>query len=276
MKDRYARVARLAKQPHDLGDRLDILDHSHIDAGHHDLARRGVAQVEHLVDDALLLIEQRVLLVDHVLDLLFGDVLAVIRALDAHKRGEAIRRCLRKPHERASDLLEHGERLGHALRHTLRVGKRNAFGHELTNDDGQVGDDQGNDHRGEARRDRRERRDAKTREPLGKRVGQIGRRDGRRGEADKRDGDLDGSEEVAGVRRKLGGVGGAAIAFFRLVVEHGALCRGERHLRHGEIAVDDGEHERGDDADGDVHRDGFKPPGTKRQNAMCHLGSDPK
>ncbi len=56
VKHRHTGEACLAHEVHDLGDRLDILGHGHVDARHHDLARGGVTQVEHLMDDALLLV----------------------------------------------------------------------------------------------------------------------------------------------------------------------------------------------------------------------------
>ena len=38
----------------------------------------------------------------------------------------------------------------------------------------------------------------------------------------------------------LGGFGGTRVALLGIVIEHDFLCGGEGHLRHGEIAVDDG------------------------------------
>ncbi len=70
----------------DAGDRLVVLAHGGVHARHHDLAGNG-GQVEDLVDHALFLVEQVVLLRDHVLDLFFRDVLTVVGALDAQNAG---------------------------------------------------------------------------------------------------------------------------------------------------------------------------------------------
>ena len=64
----------------------------------------------------------------------------------------------------------------------------------------------------------------------GARVGQTRRGDGGRGEAHERDGDLDGGEQLVGVGSQLNGTLGALVAFLGLVLQHGALGRGERHL----------------------------------------------
>lgn len=88
--DGDAAKAGLAHGGQHVGDRLVVLAHGGVHARHHDLAGNGVAQVEDLVDHALFLVEQVVLLRDHVLDLFFRDVLAVVGTLDAQDTGQAI------------------------------------------------------------------------------------------------------------------------------------------------------------------------------------------
>ena len=61
------------------------------------------------------------------------------------------------------------------------------------------------------------------------------------------------------MRVSLGALG-AFVAFLGLVLQHGALCRGERHLGHREVAVDEGQNEGGDKGDGYVHREFLEPP----------------
>ena len=156
--------------------------------------------------------------------------------------------------------MEHGERSHDLLGHAFGVGQADALGHELANYDGEEGDRNGDDDRRQTARDGRERRDAKTHEPCGKRVGQARRGDGGRGEAHERDGDLDGGEQLVGIGGQLNGALGAFVAFLGLVLQHGALCRGERHLGHGEVAVDEGQNEGGDKGDGYVHREFLEPP----------------
>ncbi len=58
-------------------DRVRRLDDHHIDARSHGLLRRRVAEVEHLVDHALLFVIELVVVGHDVADLLLGDVLAI-------------------------------------------------------------------------------------------------------------------------------------------------------------------------------------------------------
>ena len=260
MIDGDAAKAGLAHGGQHVGDRLVVLAHGGVHARHHDLAGNGVAQVEDLVDHALFLVEQVVLLRDHVLDLLLRDVLAVVGALDAQDAGQAIGAGAGQPHERVGDLLEKRQRAHDLLGYALGVGQSNALGNQLADHDRHEGDRDGDDNRRQATRDGGERRDAKAREPCGKRVGQARRGDGRRGKAHERDGDLDGGEQLVGIGGQLNGALGALVALLGLVLQHGALSRGERHLGHGEVAVDEGQNEGGDKGDGYVHREFLEPP----------------
>ena len=270
MIDGDAAKAGLAHGGQHVGDRLVVLAHGGVHARHHDLAGNGVAQVEDLVDHALFLVEQVVLLRDHVLDLFFRDVLAVVGTLDAQDAGQAIGASTGQPHERTGDLLEKRQRSHDLLGHALGIGQADALGDELADHDGHEGDRDGDDDRRQAARDGGERRDAKAHEPRGERVGQARRGDGGRGEAHERDGDLDGGEQLVGVGSQLNGTLGALVAFLGLVLQHGALGRGERHLGHREVAVDEGQNEGGDKGDGYVHREFLEPPrfgtlGSKRR-----------
>ena len=258
--DGDAAEAGLAHGGQHVGDRLVVLAHGGVHARHHDLAGNGVAQVEDLVDHALFLVEQVVLLRDHVLDLFFRDVLTVVGTLDAQDAGQAIGASASQPHERTGDLLEKRQRSHDLLGHALGIGQADALGHKLADHDGHEGDRDGDDDRRQAARDGGERRDAKAHEPRGERVGQARRGNGGRGEAHERDGDLDGGEQLVGVGSQLNGTLGALVAFLGLVLQHGALGRGERHLGHREVAVDEGQNEGGDKGDGYVHREFLEPP----------------
>ena len=258
--DGDAAKAGLAHGGQHVGDRLVVLAHGGIHARHHDLTGNGVAQVEDLVDHALFLVEQVVLLRDHVLDLFLRDVLTVVGALDAQDAGQAIGAGAGQPHERTGDLLKHRKRPHDLLGHALGVGQANALGHKLANHDGHKGDRNGDDDRRQAARNGGERRDAKAHEPRGKRGGQARRGNGGRGEAHERDGDLNGGQQLVGVGGKLNGVLGALVALLGIVLQHGTLGRGERHLGHREVAVDKRQDERGDKGDGYVHREFLEPP----------------
>ena len=125
------------------------------------------------------------------------------------------------------------------LGYALGVGQANALGNQLANHDGYKGDRDGDDDRRQAARDGGERRNAKAREPCGERVGQARRGDSGRGEAHERDGNLDGGQQLVGIGGQLNGALGALVALLGLVLQHGALGRGERHLGHREVSVDE-------------------------------------
>lgn len=162
--DGDAAEAGLAHGGQHVGDRLVVLAHGGVHARHHDLAGNGVAQVEDLVDHALFLVEQVVLLRDHVLDLFFRDVLTVVGTLDTQDAGQAIGASASQPHERTGDLLEYGERSHDLLGYALGVSKADALGHELADHDGHKGDGDGDDDRRQAACDGGKRRDAKAHE----------------------------------------------------------------------------------------------------------------
>ena len=104
---------------------------------------------------------------------------------------------------------------------------------------------------------------------------QARRGDGGRGEAHERDGDLDGGQQLVGIGGELDGALGALIALLGIVLQHGALSRGESHLGHGEVAVDKRQNERGNKGDGYVHREFLEPPrfGTSGQNVDDGYGN---
>lgn len=153
MIDGDATKAGLAHGGQHVGDRLVVLAHGGVHARHHDLASHGVAQVKDLVNHALFLVEQVVLLRDHVLDLFLRDVLAVVGALDAQDAGRAVGAGAGQPHERAGDLLEHGKRAHDLLGHAFGIGQADALGDKLANHDGHKGDGDGDDDRRQAARD---------------------------------------------------------------------------------------------------------------------------
>ena len=100
MVDGDAAVAGAAHDRQDVVQRRGVLDGGHVDARDHDLAGNGVAEVDDVVDHGLLLVGELLGVGDHVLDLLFRDLLALIGRLDAEQLGEAVGRGRGQPDER--------------------------------------------------------------------------------------------------------------------------------------------------------------------------------
>ena len=147
--DGDAREARAAHEVEHFAQGLGVLHGGHVHARHHDLARHRVAQVEYLVNHRLLLVREVVGVSDHVADLLLGDLLAVVGALDAQQLGEALGGGAREPDQGLYHAREAEEEARDRLGDGLGVGERDALGDELADDDGDVGDQDGDHRRGD-------------------------------------------------------------------------------------------------------------------------------
>ena len=135
---RQTRVARAAHALHRLAHRVGVFREHHVHARRHDLVHGHVAQIEDVVDHALLVLEQLVVVRDHVLDLFFGHVLALVGVLDAEQARQPVRGRRGQRHQRRSDFLEHHERSGHHLADALGIGQRDALRHQLAHHDAEV------------------------------------------------------------------------------------------------------------------------------------------
>ena len=79
VKDGKARVARAVHALDRRAHRLGVLDHDHVDARLHDFMHRHVAQVDDVVDHALLVVGELIVVGDDVFDFLLGDRLLLRR-----------------------------------------------------------------------------------------------------------------------------------------------------------------------------------------------------
>ena len=248
-----ARIAGAAHSLDSLAHRLDVLDEDHVHTRLHDLVNRHVAEVDDVVDHALLVVKQLVVVGDHELDLFFGHVLTLVGVFDAQHARKAVRRNRGERHQRRGDLLEHHERTGHRFAHALGVGQRDALRHELSHDDAQIRHHERDEHGSQPRRDDCKPLHAQTRQPGGERIGEVRGGGGRGEEPDERDGHLDGGQKLAGVGGQRQRAAGALVPFLGLVLQQHLLRVDQRHLRHGEVPVNQDEHERYDDAYPYVH-----------------------
>ena len=146
-------------------DRVRRLDDHHIDTRSHGLLRRRVAEVEHLVDHALLFVIELVVVGHDVADLLLGDVLAIRSALDAHRARDHIGRSRRQTHERRGDGRKRRQGAGHGACHLLRIGESEALRHQFAEDDARIGDDERDQDRSRHLGSRRKPVDAERGEP---------------------------------------------------------------------------------------------------------------
>ena len=219
--------------------RRGVLDGGHVDAGDHDLAGDGITEVDDVVDHGLLLVGKLLGVGNHVLDLLFRNLLALIGRLDAEQLGETVGRGRGQPNERRCQVHERANGAGHRLCHGLGVGKRDALRHQLTDDGREVGDDEGDRHDGDVAGDAGGHTEGG--EPLGQRVREARRREGGRREPDECDRHLNRGEELTGVGRKVNRALRALIPVLGLRLENGSLRIDDGHLRGGEEAVCEGE-----------------------------------
>ncbi len=199
VEDRQPREARALHHRRRMGDGGGVLGEHHVDAGHHDLAGDGVAELEDLVDHALLFVEQGALLGDEELDLLFADTRPPAVGLEAHETRHGRGRDGEEPHERREHALEPGDRAGHRNRDSLGALQPQPLRDQLAEDQRRVADEERHREHGEARRETGEQRQAETDEPRLERRSQRDRTCGRREEPDEGDADLDRREQPRGV-----------------------------------------------------------------------------
>ena len=249
--DRHAREAGLAHDVKHLGEGGVVLHGGHVDAGHHDLVGHGVAEVDDLVDHALLLLGELLGVGDQVLDLVLGRAGVDVGVGDAKQLGEAPSGVRRERHERLRDDHERADRAGDRLGHALGVRQGDALGHELAHDDREVRHDEGDDDRCQRVRDAGI--EAERSHPAAEGTGQAGCGERRCGEAHERDGNLDGGEEIARIGCEGERLPGALIALLGLRLEDGFLRGDDRQLGGGEETVCKGEQERDDERDDYVH-----------------------
>ena len=192
MKDRQAREAGAAHAIDGLAHGGVVLDEHHVDARRHHLACHRVSQVKDLMDHALLLVEKRVLLGHQVLDLILGDLGAVVGRLEAQEPGHALGGVGEQRHDGGGDLLGHLNGTGHALGVALGVGQGYALGDQLADDEGHVRHDEGDHHHGDGARARGKPANSQAGQPPAKAVGQGGSGKGGGAKAGQGDEDLDG------------------------------------------------------------------------------------
>ena len=121
---------------------VGVLGEHHVDARHHDLARDGVAELEDLVDHALLFVEQRALLGDEELDLLLADTRpAAVESCRPMSRDDRRGRDGEQPHERRERALEPRDRAGDGDGDALGALQAEPLRDELAEDERHVADE---------------------------------------------------------------------------------------------------------------------------------------
>ena len=242
--DRVARVGQVADLRRGLGQGEVAGDEGDVGARTHHLLDARLGGGEDVAEDAAL-VRLELLVGRHQLaQLLLGELLAGGVGVAAEQPDEGVGREREQPDDRAHQGREPVQHGRHRQRDLRRLLEREPLGHELPEDEREVGDDQGEDD--QCRRPGGVLTESEVLE-VRREVGRERRPAVRRGEeAGDGDADLDRGEEAVGVARDLGHPGAA-----RTLALHGgqlALAqRDQRDLGGGEDAADQDEQQDQDD-----------------------------
>ena len=227
--------------------RLAQVDQFDVEARRHQATGRSVGQPHDARDHvAFLGLEHAgaLGLGDDGLDLLVGDPLLGLPALSEQAQHQPAGD-VEQPDERGGDRGDERHQRGDAGGNALGIAQRDLLGHQLADDQRQVGNDDHDD--ADAQRQRDGRIDARAGKRRAQPFAQGGAREGARQHADKGDADLHGGEELAGVLLQLEGHGGAAAPLGREHLEARRPGGHDGEFAHCKQAVDEGQD--GDDQD---------------------------
>ena len=259
--DRIARMAVLAHHRQRLLHRLGGIQPRDITTRDHHRADLPVIQPEHVAHHLVLM------LLDHAGvhaffqaggDLFFGHRSLGVLA-DAQHAQDALGADRQQSHERPRQAGQPVHRRRDDTGHGLGIHLAQPLGHQLTEDDGDVGDDHHHQRRardaGHALADHRQL----LVQPGGQRLGERGLADDAVEHADGGDADLHRGEELRRVVVQLHGLACPGVPAFHQHLQPRLAAGGQRHFRHGEQAVEDDEERE----KGDFHR-GPRAPGPGR------------
>ena len=175
-------------------------------AGAHDRRQRAHAGVEHLGEHSAFVVAHGAVADQQVAEFLVRHLLTLAGGVRAEQADQCVGRDRQEPDHRPHDGREAVERRSRRERDSGRLLQRNAFGgNELTQDEREVRDHQGDADEGDGVR--------AGQAPVVQRGGEVGRDRGgavRGGEAGDGDADLDCGEETIGIAGESRGAGAAA------------------------------------------------------------------
>ena len=239
---RQARAARLAQLPAQLLDVIREVDELHLAPRRHQGAGGAIGQAHDAGDHLALVALQhagRLRFGDDGAHLLLGDPLLRF-ALLTEQREHGLAREIEQEHQRRADPGEQRHRRRDAGSDALGIAQRDLLGHQLAEDQREVGD--GDDDDADAQRIRCRLREAVRAEPFRQARAERGTRKRAREHADERDADLHGGEKAAGVFRKAHGCRRASVALIAENLEPSRPRGDDGEFRHGKQTVDDGQH----------------------------------
>ena len=150
-----------------------------------------------------------------------------------------------QPDHRAHDGGQEGHHPAGEAGHGVALLHGHPLGHQLAEDQGEIGQDQGDqdDGQGVHRIGRGGGEVVLVNEPLGQPAGQVVGAEGRAQEARQGDADLDGGQEAGGLLGDLQQQGGLLVAVLGLLAEHRLIQGDDRDFRGGKVGVERDEYD---------------------------------
>ena len=207
----------------------------HLCARSHDLLDGPVAHRKHVDDHLALVLTDRVLTGDEGAELGHAHRVLLLARVAPEKPQHDVGGQAEEPDHRAQQKCDDRERTHDDARYRLSRLERDALGHELAADDGQVGD--GDGHENESQGLGGGRAQPPFLERRRKNRGDLGGSERRREEAGDRHADLDGGKKTIRIRRQTRD-GFARRTFLGHLVDLRLAKGNERHLRRGEQTAD--------------------------------------
>ena len=248
---RQHRVVRCAELTLDLLGRLGEVDHLDVEARGHQAARRTVGEAHDARDHRLFLGLEHALalgLGDDRLDLFVGDAI-LAGPCAAEQRQHQAARLVEQPHQRRGDRRDHRHAGRRAGRNPFGIPQRQLLGHELAEDQREIGNRKDHDADPDGAGGRI--RDAALQQEFTQPVAEGGARKGARQHADQADADLCRRQEFARVLGQLQRHCRALVAIGGHDFQPRRAGRNNGEFRHGKQPVQEDQND--DDDDFDVH-----------------------
>ncbi len=187
-----------------------------------DVSGGQIVKLEHILDELLLLVVDGTLLaadVHHHPDFLLADGIILGIRVNPQQPQYGVGGEGQKPNQGGKELGNPRDEGGHTQSQGLRLSHSNTLGHQLAENQGKVGEDQGDDHHGNRLQGRRGNRNPHTDQPRYQNIRKVfsGKRTAQK--SGKRDGHLNRRQKAGGLTGELCQSHGTLVAF------GGKLCQ---------------------------------------------------
>ena len=216
-------------------------DAGHVGAVGHHILSGAVVELEDILDHFLLGFLDGTALPAHVhhhADFLLGHLLGLGVGIDAHEAEDAVGAGGQQPHNGLEGRGAYPQHTAGDAGHLLRVLHGNAFGHQFAQHQGEVGQNQGDDHHAHVIQRAGIRADPQGHKPPCQARGKPFRRKGGTQEARQGDAHLDGGQETVGGFSQAEKLLSYPVALLRVVAQLDVVQRKHGHLCGGKPAVD--------------------------------------